>query len=98
SPIPADLVGRWGVVGGPQDGATLEFRRDGTLLANVNVKGFQGASRSRVRVQEKQLVITSRHPKTDETKTQTQIIQKLTRHELILKAENSEAYRLVRLP
>ncbi len=97
SQVPAELVGRWEVKGGPQDGAILEFHRNGTLTANVNVEGYHGASSSHVKATRTELIITSKHPRTGERKTQTQKIEKLTNKELVLVAENGTTYRLVRL-
>lgn len=95
--VPAEMVGKWGVDGGPQDGATLVFSRDGTLVATVNVNGKKGIIQSQVRVNGKKLTITSTHPITNEQKMQTQWIEKLTDRELILKDESGVTFKMVRL-
>jgi hypothetical protein len=39
--LPAELVGKWVVEGGAQDGATFDFSRSGNLEAHLNNKGME---------------------------------------------------------
>jgi hypothetical protein len=40
--VPPELVGRWRVVGGEMTGATMEFRRDGTMVGKFTAAGKEG--------------------------------------------------------
>lgn len=95
--VPSKLVGRWGVVGGDQDGATLEFFRNGTLVAQVNVEGRHGIIRSQVRVDGNKLFVTSVNPQTGQSETRKQMIKTLTTTDLVLEDQDGKRFKLVRL-
>src|SRR5947207_2092354 len=53
--VPDALVGKWGVDGGIQDGATLELHRGGTYRATVNLRGSEGIVTGRLEATVKSL-------------------------------------------
>lgn len=95
--LPNEIVGAWGVEGGDQDGATLEFHRNGSFVARVNLQGREGIVHARVAVQDKKLQFTSMNPHTGKEETKTQIIKHLTEKEMILEEPNGRTSKLVRL-
>jgi hypothetical protein len=62
--IPAAMVGKWGVDGGVQDGATLELNRNGTYRATVNLQGSEGIVTGRLDASAKSLTFISVNPAT----------------------------------
>src|SRR5262245_22675929 len=66
------LVGKWVVVQGPQDGATFDFFRNGTMVGRVNLDGQEGRVEARIRVEEDRIYATTRHPATGEELTRVQ--------------------------
>lgn len=82
--IPAELVGKWVVVGGEQDGATFDFYRNGTMVGNVNIQGRHGIVNATVAVEGDKLHTTTRNPNTGRFETRSQTIKTLDRHSLEL--------------
>src|ERR1700688_1552307 len=50
---PAALVGKWVVMEGPDEGGTVDFHRNGTMVAKVNQGGFEGIINAVIRVEGK---------------------------------------------
>lgn len=95
--VPAELVGAWRVMGGPQDGVILEFLPNGLFQAMIR-KGEEGATvRARVQVEDNLVHITSTNPRTGAAETKTHIIHRLTETELDLEDPMGVISRLVRL-
>jgi uncharacterized protein (TIGR03066 family) len=94
--LPANLVGKWVVTGGTQDGATFDFYRNGTMVGNINAEGRTGIINASVRVEDNQLLITTVNPNTGRNETKTQTIKTLTATQLILLDEQGETYTLER--
>ncbi|MFO0866618.1 MAG: hypothetical protein U0744_18590 [Gemmataceae bacterium] len=94
--IPGALVGKWVVEGGPQDGATFDFLRNGTMTGRINLQGREGIVRAGVRVEGNILYSTTTNPHTGASETRQQTIEELSRETLILKDGQGARLRLVR--
>src|SRR4051812_36575707 len=55
---PPELVGKWVVTQGPQEGATFDFNRNGTMVGRVNLNGQEGNVSARIRVDEDKIYAT----------------------------------------
>ncbi len=60
--LPAELVGKWTVEGGPQDGATFDFSRSGSLEAHLNNNDMEHVLQGSAAVQDRTLLITTTNP------------------------------------
>jgi uncharacterized protein (TIGR03066 family) len=87
---PPELVGKWVVMRGPQDGATFDFYRNGTMVGHVNLDGQEGRVEARIRVEDKKIYATTRHPTTGEELTRVQTVVTLTGRNLVLRDEQGE--------
>jgi uncharacterized protein (TIGR03066 family) len=96
SKLPAELVGKWVVQGGPQDGATFDFTRGGSMVARLNNNGTEVLLEARAAVEGKTLLTTTRNPNTRRDETNQSTIRELTRHSLILETERGEVFRMFR--
>jgi uncharacterized protein (TIGR03066 family) len=96
SKLPPELVGKWVVQGGPQDGATFDFYRDGSMVAHLNNNGSVGIIKAGASVEGKQLLTTTRQPSTGQLKTSVSHIRELTRDSLVLESEQGEVTRMSR--
>jgi uncharacterized protein (TIGR03066 family) len=94
--LPAKLVGKWVVKGGELDGATFEFRSDGSMIGRVNLGGKEGMIEARVRVAGDRLFTVTRHPNTGKDDTSTLIIKELNARELSLQDERGRLFTLIR--
>jgi len=94
--LPSELVGKWVVEGGEQDGATFDFTRSGNMVGRINVKGNEHFILAKVDVEEKRLLATTENPNTGARETRTQTIVRLTRTQLILRDERGNDLRMVR--
>jgi hypothetical protein len=97
--IPAELVGTWRVVEGPQQGVILKFDRNGAFEARIAV-GDEGAIvRALAELDEtddKVLRISSTNPHTGRTTTKKHIIRSLTENSLLLEDPTGSVSSLVR--
>jgi len=96
--IPAQLLGKWVVVEGPQEGATFDFNRDSRLLGIVNVGGREHTLDARIRVEGKKIFSTTRNPNTGQDDTFVQIIRTLTATDLVTEDEQGGVLRMKRAP
>jgi hypothetical protein len=94
--LPPELVGKWVVLEGPQEGATLDFSRRGTLIGKVNLAGKEGILNARVQVDGKKLLSTTKHPRTGQDETHVQVIRTLTAKEMVLEDERGGLLKLER--
>ena len=97
SKIPTELVGKWVVQGGPQDGATFDFSRSGTLEAHFNAQGYDHPLNATIAVEDKQMRITTRNPHSNFDETRTCLIRELTAESLIVEFEKNETFKMVRV-
>ncbi|HMF18152.1 MAG TPA: hypothetical protein VKE98_13150 [Gemmataceae bacterium] len=97
--IPTALVGTWRVQGGPQDGVTLQFQRNGDFQARLK-RGEEGAivhARAEVDgTDEKKLRIVSTDARTKKKITKIHIIRSLTDNELLLEDPTGTVSKLIR--
>lgn len=95
--IPEELVGRWRVSGGDQDGVTLEFHKTGAFEARKKRGMEEGSVHARVEVGDKKLHIFSRIPGTDSEDRKTHIIHSITEKEMMLEDPEGKLNKLVRV-
>jgi uncharacterized protein (TIGR03066 family) len=94
--LPPELVGKWVVTGGEQEGATFDFYRNGTMVARVNNRGNLDLVNAQVAVEGDTLFITTRHPVNHSEMTKKQTIKTLTGQQLVLQDEQSHVFRMER--
>jgi uncharacterized protein (TIGR03066 family) len=94
--LPAELVGKWVVTEGPDEGGTIDFYRDGTMRAVVNLQGKTGIVDAVVRVEDKKIYATLTNQFTGGKGTRVQTITVLTRDRLILEDERGNSIKLRR--
>ena len=94
--VPSELVGKWVVVGGPQDGATFDFARNGSLIGTVNNRGQEAHVVADVRVEGKNLYSTTLNPTTKIEETRLQVIRTLTAKDLVLEDERGGLLKMER--
>ena len=94
--LPAELVGKWVVMDGPDEGGTIDFYRNGSMVAKVNQGGFEGIIEARVRVEENKIHVTTRHQKTGEEATRVQTIKSLNGNRLVLQDQRGMSIKLER--
>lgn len=95
--LPGDLVGKWVVQGGDQDGATFDFFRNGTMVGRINMRGQEGIVNARVAVEEDQLLLTTQNPMTRSEETRRQTIRSLSATNLVLQDEHGNRYYMERV-
>lgn len=95
-PVPPELVGKWVVVDGPQEGAVFDFFRNGTMVGKVNERGLTGIVNATVFLVGKKLYATTKHPQTGQEGTRVQLIRKLTATELVVEDERGQRLKMER--
>jgi uncharacterized protein (TIGR03066 family) len=94
--LPAELVGKWVVQGGEQDGATFDFHRNGTMVGRINVRGNEGIINAQAAVEGDALLITTQNPTTKRGETKKQTIKTLNATDLVLQDEQKNVFRMER--
>jgi uncharacterized protein (TIGR03066 family) len=94
--IPAELVGKWVVTEGPQEGATFDFYRNGTMVGKVNAGGKEGIVNAHIRVEDKKIYSTTTNPQTRKDDTTLLIIRTLTARELVVEDERRQPLKMER--
>ncbi len=94
--IPAELVGKWVVLRGPDEGGTIDFYRGGSMVAKVNQGGYEGTIGATIRVEENRIHVTTKNQKTGEVGTRVQTIKSLDRSRLVLQDERGVSIELER--
>jgi hypothetical protein len=94
--LPPELVGKWVVEGGEQDGATFDFSRNGTLEAHLNNRGQEHILKAKVAVEDKKLLITTQNPHTKLDETRACIMRELTQNRLVVEFEKGEVFKMAR--
>jgi len=97
SRVPHAMLGKWVVVGGEMHGAVLEFSRDGTMTAKVNMDGKEGTIKAKVEVDGETMRVTSTNPLTQRPETDTQTIHVLTADEFVIEDRKGTVLRMERL-
>jgi len=96
NPIPSELLGKWIVTEGPDEGGTIDFYRGGTMVAHVNLNGKLGIIEAKVRVEDGKIIATLRNELTGEMGTRVQTIKQLDRWRLVLEDERGNRIYLKR--
>ena len=97
SRLPAELLGTWRVVEGDMRGATLEFRRDGTMLGTFIQGDKEGTIEATVEVEGKTLRTTTVNPFTKRPETGAQTIIALTDTEFVTEEPRGSRIRMERV-
>jgi uncharacterized protein (TIGR03066 family) len=96
SRVPSELVGKWVVMEGPDEGGTVDFYRHGTMVAKVNHHGREGIIEARIRVDGKKIHVTTRNQQTGEEGTRVQTILSLDGDRLVLEDERGMSVKMRR--
>jgi len=96
--VPAELVGKWEITEGPKEYAEASFRffRNGYMEGRVNVGEHLNIIKSTIRVRGKNIIVTSKHPKTGEETVQVQKIRILTESDLVVEDGNGNLLKMKR--
>ena len=94
--IPPELAGKWVVQGGPQDGATFDFSRNGALEAHFNFNGMDYVLKGKAVVEAEKLLITTQNPNTKQSETRACVIRELTERTFVVEFEQGEVFKMVR--
>ena len=94
--IPPELVGKWVVKEGPQEGATFDFFRGGTMVGRVNAGGNEAIVNARVRVEDKTIYSTTTNPHTGREDTMVLMIRTLSPRELIVEDQQGQLLKMAR--
>lgn len=94
--IPSELVGKWEVADGPQEGATFDFYRSSKMIGHINQGGNLAVVNAQVRVDANKIYSTTINPRTGQETTTVQTIKTLTAHELIVEDKNGARLRMTR--
>ncbi len=94
--LPPELLGKWVVQGGEQDGATFDFFRGGKMVGRINVRGQEGIINARVRVEGKTLYSTTTNPNNRLEETRQQTIVTLNETSLVLQDDRGKLQKMER--
>jgi uncharacterized protein (TIGR03066 family) len=89
--LPEELLGKWVVTQGPQEGATFDFYRSGKMIGRINQAGKLHIIDAVVRLEDNKIYSTTRHPQTGQETTVAQTIRTLTAWDLVV--EDSKGIR-----
>jgi hypothetical protein len=94
--VPAELVGKWVVTEGPDEGGTIDFYRGGTMVAHVNLGGNLGIIEAKIRVEDRKIIATLRNQQTGAVGTRVQTIKVQEGKRLVLEDERGNLIKLER--
>jgi hypothetical protein len=94
--VPAELVGKWVVTEGPQEGATFDFYRGGTMVGHVNARGDEAIVNARIQVQDRTIYSTTTNPHTGRDDTMVLNIRALTARELVVEDQQGQVLKMER--
>jgi uncharacterized protein (TIGR03066 family) len=94
--VPRELVGKWVVTEGPDEGGTIDFFRGGTMVARVNLQGKLGIIEAKIRVEDRKIIATLKNQLTGELGTRVQTIKVLDAKRLVLQDERGNLIKLER--
>jgi uncharacterized protein (TIGR03066 family) len=95
--LPAELVGTWRVVEGDMRGATMEFRRNGTMLGKFVQGDKEGIIEGTAEVDGNTLRTTTVNPYTRRPETGAQTIITLTDTEFVTEEARGSRIRMERV-
>jgi uncharacterized protein (TIGR03066 family) len=96
SKIPTELVGKWVVIEGPDQGGTVDFYRTGTMVAKVNQGGREGIIDATIRVEENKIYVTTRHQQTGQEGTRVLTIDTINERQLVVVDEHGKFVKMER--
>jgi uncharacterized protein (TIGR03066 family) len=94
--IPSELAGKWVVLEGPDEGATVDFYRKGSMVATQNHEGIVHIIDAKVRLEGKMLHVTTRHQTTGAEATRVQTITTLEANRLVMEDGRGNSIKLER--
>jgi hypothetical protein len=94
--LPARLVGKWVVVEGQLEGATLEFGRDGSLVGRAQAGPGESVLKGHLFLEDRTLYVTLEDPVTRQEKTVVHTVRLLNRRRLVLEDEEGRLLKLER--
>ena len=94
--LPRELVGKWVVTDGPQEGATFDFYRSGKMVGHINQGGRLAIVDAVVRVEDNKIYSTTRHSQSGEELTTVQTIRTLTSRDLVVEDQQGNRTRMER--
>jgi hypothetical protein len=92
---PQELVGTWKVVQGPLQGATMQFRPNGTAVLSKGKPGDE--DHFAVKVENNKIFLSGKDARTGKNDTFVQTIISLKEDELIIRDEDKITYRMTRV-
>jgi hypothetical protein len=94
--MPPELVSKWVVKEGPQEGATFGFYRGGTMVGRINADGKEAIVKARIRVEDKAIYSTTTNPHTGQDDTMVLKIRPLTPRELMVEDQQGQLLKMER--
>jgi uncharacterized protein (TIGR03066 family) len=94
--IPPELVGKWVVTEGDQEGATFDFYRSGSMVGRINAGGNEAIINARIRVEDKKIHSTTRNPQTGQDDTMVLTIRTLTSSSLEVEDNQGKLLKMER--
>jgi len=98
SKVPRVMLGKWVVTEGEMEGATIEFFRNGTMLAKMDVNGKEGIINAKVRADENTVWSTTTNPMSGREQTDAQTIISLTDTQFVLEDKKGTVMKMERAP
>jgi hypothetical protein len=92
---PPELVGKWVVVDGEQEGATFDIFRSGALVGKINIDGREAIVNARIRMEGKKLYWHTRS-KSGQEDTRVKVIRTLTVREMVWEDEQGSVLKMER--
>jgi uncharacterized protein (TIGR03066 family) len=94
--LPKELVGKWVVEEGPQEGAMFEFLVEGKMIAKLNINGNEHIINATVRVENKKLLSTTKDPQKGTDLTRVLLIRVLTAKEFVVEDDEGKPWKMRR--
>ena len=88
--LPKELVGKWVVAEGPQEGAAFEFFPNAKMVAKLNANGNEVVVNATVRVENKKLFSATKNPETGQEDIRVFLIRTLTAKEFVLEDDKGK--------
>ena len=92
--LPHELIGKWIVVEGQMEGTTMEFRRDGSLLARRPEGDWETVLKAQVTVEDRTMVVKSQNNRTGQEEIAIHFIRALGQSEMVLEDERGQRLKL----
>jgi hypothetical protein len=92
---PPELVGRWVVVDGEQEGATFDIFRSGALVGTINIEGREAIVNARISVEGKNLYWRTQS-KSGQEDTRVKVIRTLTPNAMVWEDEQGSVLNMKR--